>query len=230
MKRRDFLLSSIKGLVGIILTGCAADNFVSTNENLIQIQREMITFKYNLTKEIQEIKFPTKKGFEKSIAQKIEKDSDEILPFILRNNKNRDFYFQKVKTPQGEFAKEILIYNPYYGGFNLSNITPETLLSEGIFPIINKRDLEKDITIVPSKHKIKDIFEENYLFQEVAFCYENEQLKTNFYLIPFKNMTVKRLKPFGNPLIQSPSGIFRGFSLNDSNFDINEKPYKLQLY
>ena len=182
-------------------------------------------FSFTRLNKFQESKIinPTKIKKEKVIFQKIQTNSKEILPFILKNKKNREYIFIKIKTPYGKFAEELLIYDPFGSLVKVSKINNKTLLTEESFQKVKKKNLEKEM----APPLILKIFDKNYLLKPVALFYEKELMKTEYYLIPKENSEIQRLMPFGNLWIKSEQGIYRGFNLRNISPNTQERAYKI---
>jgi hypothetical protein len=230
MNRRNFMLNSLKGLAGLTLTGCSINKLSYLDyEGIKETPNEEI-LNFNSVEEFQEIKIKDYNHSLKYIAQKIKDHDKSILPFIFKDKENKDFYFQRIKTPQREFAREMLIYEPYEDTLDISSINPQTIVSENVFPRLIKGNKKVDSSIRLSKKRMRNIFMKDYLYQGVSSCYKNDPLKTNFYLIPLEDITIKKSDLNKNIILTSTSGIYRGFSLNNLNFSAQEKPYKLTYH
>jgi hypothetical protein len=226
MNRRNFMSNSLKGIAGLALTGCSVNNLIFLDYEAVKENSNEKILNFNSVGEFQEIKIKEYPHSSLYTAQKIENYDKPVLPFIFTDKENRQFYFQLIKTPQREFAEEMLIYEPYRDILDISSMNNKTIISENVFPRLIKREKSGKI----AKDKIRNIFMKDYLFQGVASCYRNDPLKTNFYLIPLEDIVVKKLSSHGNFVIKSPNGIYRGFSLNNFDFSTQEKPYKLTYH
>jgi hypothetical protein len=236
MDRRDFLSNSIKGLAGILLTSCAVDKIPYLNYTefeKIEPKNNIINFKR--IEEYQKIRLPIDLYPKKFTAQRIEENSQELVPFILKDKKE-EYLFRKVKTSKNEFAEEILLYNPINSIIDERELTKKTIISEEpTLPKLNASKLKvdyskEDILKRLPRELIIDIFNEKYLFRPVPYLYEEESDKTDFYLIPCKDLKMQRSKIFNNLLLSNSKGIFRGFSLKNAYQDIVEKEYRLNMY
>lgn len=238
MNRREFLKVSSKGLACPVLLaagGCSAGMMIDEagiGTGYADAENACVDYPPDFTRlhEYQDLKLPGPGGPEKYVTQRIEKRSEELLPFILKHGRTPEYAFRKVRTHENEFAETLLVYNPLHSTVDRNALTTKTIITEetdeSVLPPLTARNIRRNAAaLCPA---VPEILGKRYIFQWVAYAYEDSEM-TDFYLMPSGNAVIERAM-FGNVLIRSPEGVFRGVSLDYPKRTVVEKVYALEMF